>query len=167
MQTFSLPCLVPTVPPKNVTVTFVPTGNNLSCTFSWDPLPEDAVRGIIRGYKATYEPVDILYLSQCSPPCPPLRRTTINTTSTTITVHNCRWYTNYSFHVLAFTVEDGVSSPVLYQASPEGGRWIGLSLCSRLYVYKYSNFYYYTFFLKPSLIMIDQKLGENFRYLHF
>ena len=97
----------------------VPT--SFSTTLEWDPVPEDRVRGRIRGYKVTYEPVEVYYITRTRRSLPNLSPVTVNSSSTNIHLDNLLFFTNYSFQVMAYTVGDGAARS-FYFMTPEGGK---------------------------------------------
>ncbi len=101
----------------------IPTSYSL--TLEWDAVPADQVRGVIRGYTVSYQPVEVYYITRA-------RRSVeshmhvVNTSTVSVELDDLLFYTNYSARVQAYTVGDGVPSSQLHFITPEGGRWHAL-----------------------------------------
>ena len=128
--------LAPRVPPINIRVRDEPANNipnntntafsvPTSCSISlqWDPVPADQVRGVVRGYTVSYEPVEVHFVTRARRSLADFMHVSVqNTSSASIELDGLLFYTNYSVQVQAYTVDSGVSSAKFYFRTPEGGR---------------------------------------------
>ena len=125
---------VPRIPPINLRLHDEPTNDipsntnttpsiltSYSTTLEWDPVPADEVRGIIRGYTITYQPVEVYYITRARRSVADLAHV-VNTSSTSVELDDLLFYTNYSAHVQAYTVDNGVPSSEFHFMTPEGGK---------------------------------------------
>ncbi|XP_028409645.1 uncharacterized protein LOC114532360 [Dendronephthya gigantea] len=109
---------------NNNTTPSIPTSYTVS--LKWSPVPADQVRGIIRGYTVTYEPIEVRFITRARRSLAGhLNAVTVNTTSANIVLDNLLFYTNYSVQVQAYTTDNGVPSSVLHFMTPEGVPAVG------------------------------------------
>ena len=107
--------------PTNSTNVVVPT--SFSTTLEWDPIPRDQVRGVIRCYKVTYEPVEVRYMTRSRRALPNLSPVTVNSSASSIHLEKLLFYSNYSVQVTAYTIGDGLPSLAFHFMTPEGRKY--------------------------------------------
>ncbi|UYV62845.1 Dscam [Cordylochernes scorpioides] len=96
---------VPKLPPQNIECT--PQGTQ-TLLVTWAPVPENAVQGVLRGYK-------LLYATSRD-----YAEVEVPGTAQEATLNDLSHYTNYSLAVAAFTAQgDGVYSDPVYCPTPE------------------------------------------------
>ena len=92
-------------------------------SIEWDPVSPSQVRGIIRGYTITYKPVEVYYITRVRRSLTNLQHAaTMNTSLPSAELEDLLFHTNYSVHVQAYTVDNGVPSSEFHFITPEGGR---------------------------------------------
>lgn len=95
---------------------------SISTTSEWDPVPEEQVRGLVRGYKISYQPVEVHYMTRAHRALSSSGPVTVNSSTASVQLENLLFFTNYSVQVMAYTIGDGVPSSLFHFMTPEGGK---------------------------------------------